>query len=173
MKIFKLLFAAALLFVISNKPLLSQKNEFESDVIKIGIVASDLKATVEFYQNIIGLIKVREFEIDSATATDFGFTQGKAFHVTCFKTVSSPQATEIKILSFGKNETYKKPVNLNDNLGMQYMTIYVKSVQPVIQRLRDNKVKFLGKTPVDAGEGKQLILVQDPNGVFVEIIGKE
>jgi hypothetical protein len=116
---------------------------------------------------------VREFSLDSATATNFGFTNGVPFHVTCLKSNNLLQATEIKIVSFGANDNYKKPKQLSDNLGMQYMTIYMKTISPLITRLKTNNIKFLGQTPVYQGDGRKLILVQDPNGVFVELIGKD
>jgi catechol 2,3-dioxygenase-like lactoylglutathione lyase family enzyme len=148
-----------------------KENEFASDIIKIAIVASDLQATLDFYTNVIGMSKVREFDIDSSTSARFGFTTGIPFHVTGLKTNNSEHSTELKILSFGPNNTFKKPRHLTDNLGMQYMTIYMNKMAPVLERLRKNKVKFLGETPTQT-EGYTLVLVQDPDGVFVELIGK-
>jgi catechol 2,3-dioxygenase-like lactoylglutathione lyase family enzyme len=149
-----------------------KENEFASDIIKIGIVASDLQTTLDFYTNVIGMSKVREFDIDSTTSAKFGFTTGIPFHVTGLKTNNSAQSTELKILSFGPNSTFKKPQYLTDNLGMQYMTIYMQKITPVIERLKKNNIKFLGETPT-LTEGYILVLVQDPNGVFVELIGKD
>jgi catechol 2,3-dioxygenase-like lactoylglutathione lyase family enzyme len=173
MKSIKLLSAIITLLAI-HLSVFSQekKNEFASDIIKIGIVASDLQSTLNFYTNILGLSKVREFDIDSATSATFGFTTGVPFHVTGLKTNNSEHSTELKILSFGPNNAFKKPHHLNDNLGMQYMTIYMNTMAPVIERLKKNNIKFLGKTPTQT-EGYTLVLVQDPDGVFVELIGKE
>jgi catechol 2,3-dioxygenase-like lactoylglutathione lyase family enzyme len=149
-----------------------KENEFATDIIKIGIVASDLQATLDFYTKVIGMSKVREFDIDSSTSARFGFTTGIPFHVTGLKTNNSEHSTELKILSFGPNSTYKKPQHLTDNLGMQYMTIYMNKMTPLIGRLKKNKIKFLGETPT-LTEGYKLVLVQDPDGVFVELIGKD
>ncbi len=115
-----------LLIALDFKVGIAQENEYESNVIKIGIVASDLQATLNFYINIIGMSKVREFDIDSATSYKFGLTKGIPFHVVGLKSENTQQATEIKIFSFGKSTNTKKPHYLQGT-GMQFMTITVKS----------------------------------------------
>jgi catechol 2,3-dioxygenase-like lactoylglutathione lyase family enzyme len=161
-------------FLVIHHSIFSQEKEkeFASDIIKIGIVASDLQATLDFYTKVIGMSKIREFDIDSATSARFGFTTGIPFHVIGLKTNNSEHSTELKILSFGSNNTFKKPRHLTDNLGMQYMTIYMNKMAPLIERLKKNNIKFLGETPT-LTEGYTLVLVQDPDGVFVELIGKD
>jgi len=184
MKFLKTVIVVTMLLTINYKIGLAQENEFESNVIKIGIVASDLQATLNFYINIMGMSKVREFDIDSATSYKFGLTKGIPFHVVGLKSENTPQATELKIVSFGKSVNNKKPQYLQGN-GMQFMTITVKSISHFTQRLKDNNIKLLGETPTPIklqnltpkpavpGDKMQLILIQDPDGNFIEIIGKE
>jgi len=148
-------------------------NEFESDIIKVAIVANDLKATIDFYTNVIGMTKVREFDIDTETSTRFGLSGGIPFHVTALKLNNTAQATELKITSFENKTKQKKSKYIQDAIGVQYLTIYVKSIKPFVERIKANNVEFLGQTPTSAGDDYQFILVQDPNGVFIELIGKE
>jgi hypothetical protein len=54
---------------------------------------------------------------------------------------------------------------------MQYITINVKSLKPVIERLTKQKVKFLGSTPTRLNKDLHFLLVQDPDGNFIELIG--
>lgn len=183
MKILKIAVVIIMLLAIDFKKGSAQEKEFESNIIKIGIVTSDLKATLDFYINIIGMSKVREFDIDSATSYKFGLTKGIPFYVVGLKTDNSTQATELKIVSFRNNINNKKPQYLQENTGIQFMTITVKSVNKFIKRLKDNNIKLLGETPTPikllnetpapSGDGRFLVLIQDPNGIFIEIIGKE
>jgi hypothetical protein len=65
------------------------------------------------------------------------------------------------------------------------MTISVNSVSQIMKRLKEYNIKLLGETPTPiklknlipvpapSGDGRLLVLIQDPNGIFIEIIGKE
>ena len=50
-------------------------------------------------------------------------------------------------------------------------TINVKALNPVIERLKEKNVKLLGGTPTPLNEDFYFVLVQDPDGIFIEIIG--
>jgi catechol 2,3-dioxygenase-like lactoylglutathione lyase family enzyme len=185
MKILKSAIILTMLLIIDFKTVFTQENAFESNVFKIGIVTSDLQATLDFYINIIGMTKVREFDIDSLTSYNFGLTKGIPFHVVSLKTANVPQATELKIVSFGKGIGNKKPQYLQPSSGIQFITISVKSMTQFVNRLKDKGIKFLGQTPtpitlknetpkpVVSGDSRQLVLIQDPNGIFIEIIGSK
>jgi len=147
--------------------------EFESPVIKVAIVASDLKATTDFYTRVIGMTRAREFDIDSLTGAKFGLTGGVPFHVTGYKLIDSPQATELKIMSFGGKQVHQRSKYIQDDIGVQYLTMYVRTMKPFIERIKANHVQFLGETPTSAGDGMSFVLIQDPNGVFIELIGRE
>jgi len=152
-------------------PVFSQDkpSEFESDIIKVAIVASDLKLTLDFYTNVIGMTNVREFDIDNPTSIRFGLSGGIPFHVSVLKLDNVPQATELKIMSFAKQPKHKKSKYIQDDIGVQYLTIYVNSITPFLKRIKSNNIKLLGQTPTTTGD-KQYVLIQDPNGVFIELI---
>ncbi|MES2829810.1 MAG: VOC family protein [Bacteroidota bacterium] len=163
----------ALLFLsilVSSKTAFSQSN-FTSKVINIGVVTSDLNRSLDFYINGIGMVKAGGFSLDKDFTTRSGLSGGVSFAITVLKLEDSPQATEFKLMSFEKKAQHKKPVFVQDDLGMQYITINVKSLKPVIDRLTKLKVKFLGSTPTPLNKELHFMLVQDPDGNFVEIIG--
>jgi hypothetical protein len=54
---------------------------------------------------------------------------------------------------------------------MQYITIMVNSLAPFIERIKKHNVKFLGDTPVQSGENRHFVLIQDPDGTIIELIG--
>lgn len=40
-----------------------------------------------------------------------------------------------------------------------------------MQRIKENNIKMLGDTPVQLPDGRTFILIQDPDGIFIELIG--
>jgi hypothetical protein len=54
---------------------------------------------------------------------------------------------------------------------MQYITINVNSLAPFLERIKKHKVKLLGETPIPLGESDHFVLVQDPDGTIIELIG--
>lgn len=101
----------------------------------------------------------------------------------CLKIENSAQATEIKILSFDSKTVEDKPQNIQEKTGVQFITLYVKSLKPFLKRYKDTNVNLLGEAPTSvkilnekpvtssSANTKQLVLIQDPNGVFIEIVG--
>jgi predicted enzyme related to lactoylglutathione lyase len=146
-------------------------SEFSNPTIFVGSVVTDLAKSVDFYTNVIGMTKTNEFSVDGAKAKELGLTDGRAIDVTVLKLQDSPQSNEWKLMSFGTKPGHKKPNYLHDDTGMQYITILVNHLEPVIKRIEKNNIKILSGKPSDLGEGRFFILVQDPDGTFVELIG--
>jgi hypothetical protein len=44
-------------------------------------------------------------------------------------------------------------------------------MKPLLERIKKHDVKMLGKTPAMLNETRQFVLVQDPDGTFIELIG--
>ena len=74
-------------------------------------------------------------------------------------------------MSFGTKSGHKKQTYLHDDTGMQYITILVNHLIPVMERIEKNNIKILSKKPSELGDGRFFILVQDPDGTFIELIG--
>lgn len=166
--IIKYLTVILLPFAFNN--ILSGQSEFANGTIQIGMVASDFQKSLDFYINIIGMKKTGGFKIDENFGKSSGLTGGLPFEVTILKLEDSPQATELKLLSFNKKTKHRKSKNIQDDLGIQYITIYVKNLDPFLGRLSANNIKLLGDTPVKLGDGRRFVLVQDPDGTFIELI---
>ena len=111
------------------------------------------------------------FSVNSEMGLKTGLTNGIAFDVKVLKLIDSPKATEWKLLSFKKEATHPEQKYIQDDTGMQYITIFVNDLQPFEERLRENNIPLLGETPTQLGDGRYFILVQDPDGVFIELIG--
>ena len=153
---------------ISTKSL--GQSEFSSGLIGVGVVTADLQKSLDFYLNVIGMTKVSEFDVDATFGKSSGLTGGVPFHVDVLKLQNSEGANQWKIMSFGKGGTHPMPTYIQDDTGMQYITIMVKSLEPFLKRIKEHKVKLLGDTPIPLDEN-HFVLIQDPDGTIVELIG--
>ena len=147
------------------------QSNFTSKVMGIGVVVADLERSVDFYVNGIGMVKTGNFTINEDFGKRSGLTNGVATNVTILKLENSPEATDWKLMSFGKKASHPKPTYIQDDTGMQYITIQVKALQPIIDRLKQMKVPFLGSTPTPLNAKAHFLFVQDPDGNFIELIG--
>ena len=164
--IFSFLIAAWLLSFASY----AQSN-FSSKLIGMGVVVSDLDRSLDFYVNGIGMVKAYSFKINEDFGKRSGLSNGVATDVTVLKLENSPEANEWKLMSFGKKAKNPKPKFIQDDTGVQYITINVKSLKPIIERLKAKNVPLLGSSPIPLNQKSHFVLVQDPDGTFVELIG--
>ena len=155
--------------MISSKTL--AQSEFSSGLIGVGVVTKDITKSLDFYLNVIGMTKVGEFDVDENFGKISGLTEGIAFHVDVLKLQDSPEANQWKLMSFKKEGSHPMPEYIHDDTGMQYITINVNSLDPVLKRIKENNVKLMGETPVPLGEKDHFVLVQDPDGTIIELIG--
>ncbi len=158
-------------FAITSKAQNSPSGEFSNPTIFVGSVVTDLDKSVDFYTNIIGMKKTGAFSVDGEKAKELGLTDGKKIDVTVLKLEDSPQANEWKLMSFGTKSGHKKPKYINDDTGMQYITILVNHLEPIMKRIENNDIKILSGKPSKLDENRFFILVQDPDGTFIELIG--
>jgi len=145
-------------------------SEFSNNTISLGVIVSDLEKSLIFYQDIIGMEETGGFSLDADFGKSSGLTGGVPFDVKILKLVNDDGASEFKIMSFGK------PLSPSDNFiqdknGVRYITIFPKSVAPIIDKIKANNIKLLGNTPIKLGDGRTFVLIQDPDGLFVELIG--
>lgn len=147
------------------------QSNFSSKLIGVGVVVSDLERSLDFYVNGIGMVKAGGFDLDEDFTKRSGLSGGVPFSVTVLKLEDSREANEWKLMSFGKKANHPQQKFIQDDTGMQYITINVKALKPVMERLEKMNVPFLGSTPTALNSNLQFLLVQDPDGTFVELIG--
>lgn len=148
-------------------------DEFQHGTINIGVVVEDLDRSLDFYTEVIGMTRAGGFEIDEEFGKISGLSGGSPFKVTILKLKDTPHATEWKLMSFNKKASHPFPEYIQDDTGPQYITIMVNSMEPFLKRLKEHQVKFLGDTPTTLSNGNQFVLIQDPDGIFIELIGPE
>ncbi len=149
----------------------STKSEFSNPTFFVGNVVVDLEASLNFYINVIGMTKTGEFSVPAEKAKELGLSDKYDLDVAVLKLEDSPQANEWKLMSLGKKAGHKKPKWIHDDTGMQYITILVNHLNPFIERVKKNNVKILSGSPSQLGPNKFFILIQDPDGTFIELIG--
>ncbi|MBI9070227.1 MAG: VOC family protein [Melioribacteraceae bacterium] len=160
-----------LIFVLSSFLIAQEKeSEFTRGIIEIGVVVSDLDKSVEFYKNVIGMQKVGGFNIDEDFGKRSGLTGGTPFTVVTMKLIDDDNSTQWKLMSFGKKANHPLPKYIQDDTGMQYTTIIVKTMEPFLKRIKENNITLLGETPTKVGENGVFVLIQDPDGNFIELI---
>ncbi|MEQ8240722.1 MAG: VOC family protein [Cyclobacteriaceae bacterium] len=141
--------------------------------LSVAVVASDYDTSFKFYTKVLGMKKDFDFNVNADAGRRTGLTPSKAFDVTVLKMESTGQDIEWKLLTFKKKGSHPKQKYINDDTGVQYVTIFVDDTRPFQQRIKDNKVKLLGDTPIKLDDGRTFLLIQDPDGLFIEIIGPE
>jgi len=146
-------------------------SNFSSKLIGIGVVVSDIDKSLDFYVNGIGMVRTGAFKINSDFSKRSGMANGDSAQVIMLKLENSPEANDWKLVSFGKKATKPKQKFIQEDAGVQYITLNVKALKPVIERLQKMNVPLLGSTPIQLNRTSQIILVQDPDGTFIEIIG--
>ncbi|MCK8495391.1 VOC family protein [Spirosoma sp. RP8] len=159
-----------LLFLLIGEVAQAQSN-FSSKVIGIGVVVADLDRSLDFYVNGIGMVKTGSFTINEDFGKRSGLTNGVPVNVMMLKLENSPEASDWKLMSFGSKPSHPKPKYIQDDTGMQYITLQVKALKPIIDRLKQMNVPFLGSTPTPLNAKSHFVFVQDPDGTFIELIG--
>ena len=150
-----------------------EPTEFDRGIIEFGVVVEDFEKSYDFYVNVLGMTRTGGFDVGEEFGKRSGLTGGIPFKVAILKLKDSEQATQWKIMSFNKKARHPYPKYIQDDTGVQYVTIFVKSMKPFLERIKKNKVKLLGDTPTPLDESTQFVLIQDPDGTFIELIGPE
>jgi catechol 2,3-dioxygenase-like lactoylglutathione lyase family enzyme len=157
---------AAFLFCILSLSSFGQK-------LSVAIVASDYNKSYEFYTTILGMEKSNSFGLDDAQGKRTGLTNSLPFDVTVMKMEATADDIEWKLLTFKKEGTHPKQQYIHDDTGVQYVTIFVEDTRPFQKRIKKNNIKLLGDTPIKLDDDRTFLLIQDPDGLFIEIIGPE
>ncbi len=147
------------------------KAEFSRTTIDLGMVVSDVDKTAKFYTEAIGFTELKGFDVPAQMAADTGLTDNRPFKVRVFVLGDAPAATRLKIMTI-PGAGLKKVDNqyIGSSLGFRYLTINVADLARTMERLKQHGVTPV-KAPYNLGGNSYLILVKDPDGNTVELIG--
>jgi catechol 2,3-dioxygenase-like lactoylglutathione lyase family enzyme len=121
------------------------------DSLDLGILVSDIKASLNFYQNTLGL------EFVGITPVWFGTMHRLRFGTSDFKLIDP------------KTVPPKGAVGLEKQLGFRYVTFVIKNLTELCAELKGKGIEFtLPETEVRPGV--RVAMVKDPDGNIVEFV---
>ena len=119
--------------------------------VDIGIVVKDIKKSLRFYQDLLGLKKIEELPLWFGTMHRLGFGES-------FVKLIDPK----KVPAGGK-------VGLDQELGFRYLTFQIANIDEVCQACEKAGVAFeLPKK--ELRPGVRIAMVRDPDGNVVEFV---
>jgi catechol 2,3-dioxygenase-like lactoylglutathione lyase family enzyme len=157
--------------VYDSYPAISIPSSFSQPNIEVGVVVTDLQNSINFYTNVLGMVRTGEFTVNESLGKAAGLSNGYPLNVVVLKTSDSPAAPEWKLMSFENNVSPGPAEYIHDDIGMQYITLYPEDMDAVMERLKAAGIEFRGETPITLDDGRRFVLIQDPDGVFIELIG--
>jgi len=121
------------------------------DSMDLGILASDIKASLNFYQNILGL------EFVGISEVWFGTMHRLRFGTSDFKLIEP------------KTVPPKGAVGLEKQLGFRYVTFVIKNLSELCAELKAKGIEF-AVPEKEARPGVRIAMVKDPDGNIVEFV---
>src|SRR5512139_3627656 len=121
------------------------------DSLDLGIIASDIKASLNFYQNLLGL------EFVGSNPVYFGTIHRLRFGTSDFKLIEP------------KTIPPKGAIGLEKQLGFRYVTFVISNLSDLCGELKSKGIEFaLPETQVRPGT--RIAMVKDPDGNIVEFV---
>jgi len=121
------------------------------DSLDLGIVVSDIKASLNFYQNTLGL------EFVGITPVWFGTMHRLRFGTSDFKLIEP------------KTVPPKGTIGLEKQVGFRYVTFVVKNLSELCTGLKAKGIEF-AVTEREVRPGVRIAMVKDPDGNIVEFV---
>lgn len=144
---------------------------FSRTTIDLGMVVSDVERSARFYTQALGFTEAGGFDVSAQMAGDTGLTDQRPFHVRIFVLGEEPTATRLKMMTIpGAGSQKVDNRYIGSSLGFRYLTINVTDLTKAMERLRQQGVAPV-KEPYPLGGTNYLILVKDPDGNIIELIG--
>lgn len=121
------------------------------DSLDIGVIVSDIKASLNFYQNILGLTFV------GTVPLWFGTMHRLRFGTSDFKLV------EPKVVPS------RGAVDLEKQIGFRYVTFVIENLSELCKDLQKSGIEFT-LPEKEIRPGVRIAMVKDPDGNVVEFV---
>ena len=154
-----------------------RKSNFDRQTIDIGIVVTDIEKSLEFYKKAIGFSEAEGFKVGGKFPKAVGLTDGAPLTIHVLKLGEEEHATTLKLMQVGSKKPARltKQPHIHTIAGLSYLTIFVNDVDAVMNRAKKLGYKPYAKSPQILPEGLPqdvcLLMLKDPDGNFVEIVG--
>lgn len=150
----------------------AEESAFSKPTIDLGVVVTDLEASLEFYTEAIGFTRAGSFTVAPGIVNGAGLSEvTEEIEIQKLQLGKGDGATTLKLMQFGKPGKSDQ-THINSTAGFSYLTIFVTDIKASIARAAEQGAKPLKQGPVDLGGGKVFLAVfKDPDGNFVELVG--
>ncbi len=121
------------------------------DSLDIGLFVSNIKASLDFYQGLLGLEKTEELQIPFGTLHRLRFG-----------------GSDVKLID-PKQVPPAGTIGIDKQLGIRYLTFVIKDLKGLCEQLRGKGVEFtIPETEIRPGT--RIAMVKDPDGNIVEFV---
>jgi len=152
------------------------KSDFARTTIDLGMLVTNLDKSVKFYTDVIGFKEGAPFSVPAEYCADAGLTDKQPLSIRTLKLGEGDTATTLKLMELPQVSP-KKTDNafLHSQLGFRYLTIFVADADTALGRVQKAGLKPLGKGPMPLPPGlpagMALMVIRDPDGNLIELIG--
>lgn len=142
-------------------------------VAHISLSVTDIKKSIEFYENILGMKLAKEVVLDCKSAEEvFGMPacKVKIAHLKGCKDCGSPV---IELRQFAEKNTINDEVRLN-RVSISSMSFTVEDIEETYKELKEKGVEFISSpqyfeyTKQGFGKSKS-VYFKDPDGIILEL----
>lgn len=148
------------------------KSIFSDTTMDLGMVVSDLDASLEFYTDVVGLSRTGGFSVPGNICKDAGLTDGHDLKITVLTPNGDANGTNLKLMTVpGADSKASDNEYIHSQLGFSYLTFYVADLDAAIARAKSAGAEFAGAEATRVGGNNSLSLVRDPDGNIVELVG--
>lgn len=139
-----------------------------NNIRHVGLVVSDIKRSLEFYQNLLGLkIKGQTDEKGNFISTILNHYD---IHVKTVKLSADDDATRLELLEF-KNPS-QNSVNKTTlfNSGFTHISLTVSDLDDLYVRLKNSDVEFVSAPQLSENKALKVVFCKDFEGNYLELI---
>lgn len=149
---------------------------FSDPTMDLGIVVSDLDASVRFYTDVVGLEKTGAFAVGRDFCRAAGLTEGHDLNIQILSPNGDTAGTGVKLMSLPGVDSKKGDHRfIHSQLGFSYLTFHVTDIDAASARMKAAGIKAAGREqvriPLETPVPMFLTLIADPDGNLIELIG--
>lgn len=142
-----------------------------SAVRHVGVVVSDMEASLRFYRDLLGLTVVRDLEETGTYANTLLALEGVRVHTVKLAAEQGP--TLVELLQFRSHPRTASPGREICSIGVTHFALTVSDLDEVYRRLTEVRVPFLAPPQRSPDGYARVTCCRDPDGTLIELVEVE